>query len=225
MKQDKYLFTENPVRLTDSKWIICIDCGHGGMIDGKYQTAPDKMYDHGEFVFCEGVFNREVGKMFADLLCKARISYFFSTDSNYDVGLNIRTTRANNMAKLHPNKKHLYLSIHGNAAPKGAESASGIEVFTSKGDTAADPMANIFYKHLEGMGWKMRPGKKVDGKYGKEALFYVLTKTHVPAILVELGFYTNLEETKEMSKTEVQMKLATLLFKSVEEIINTKTDV
>jgi N-acetylmuramoyl-L-alanine amidase len=39
-------------------WIL--DPGHGGMIDGKYQTFPNKMCDHGDFIFYEGVFNRQI---------------------------------------------------------------------------------------------------------------------------------------------------------------------
>lgn len=213
----KIYFTDYSELQTESEWIVGIDPGHGGMINGKYETAPDKMYDHGEFVFYEGEFNRRVSVLLANLLSQGDISHYFTTNSNLDVSLGIRATRANNYKRNYPEKKHIYLSIHGNAAPKGSETATGIEVFTSVGKTKADPMAEIIYKHLKKMGWRMRKDRS-DGDNDKEANFYVLRKTNVPAILVELGFYTNLEEAKKMLDPVVQERLAQHLYSAILEI-------
>lgn len=204
--------------ITESDWLIGIDPGHGGMVANHYETYPDKMYEHPDFSFYEGVFNRQIASGLALLLYKENISHFFTTTSNYDVGLNVRVIRANNLKKLYPEKKHLLLSIHANAAPKGQEAARGIEVFTSKGDTEADPHATVVFNYLSKMGWKMRKDM-LDGDPDKEANFYILRHTISPAVLVELGFYTNYEEAKLMMQKSVQLKMITYLFNSIQEII------
>lgn len=210
--------------ITDSDWIIAIDPGHGGTINGKYQTAPNKMYDHGEFTFFEGDFNRAVSSYLAEFLLKDNLSHFFTTISNYDPSLSLRVTRANNFNRNYKNKKQLFLSIHANAAPKGAEIASGIEVYTSKGETKADKYATEFFKELAKVGWGMR--KDVyDGDPDKEMNFYVLKYTKAPAVLVELGFYTNIRETKLMMKEETQRELAKRLYYAIKKITKYKNDV
>jgi len=217
-------FVDYVEEIGEPDWLIGLDPGHGGIIGDQYQTYPDKMYSHDDFTFYEGVFNREVSLLLARLLSKANISHYFTTDSNLDVGLEVRAIRANNFKRRFPKKKHIYLSIHANAAPEGAESATGIEVFTSKGRTKADPMAEIIFKHLKKMGWKMRKDRS-DGDNDKEVNFYVLRKTNVPAILVELGFYTNLEEARKMLDPVVQETFAQHLFDAIIEIIETNKDV
>lgn len=210
--------------ITPSDWIIGIDPGHGGVIDGLYQTAPNKMYDHKDFVFYEGEFNRVIAVRLAKMLFESDISHYFTTNSNLDVSLQLRVNRSNNLKRLYKDKKHLFLSIHANAAPKGQESARGIEVFTSKGDTKADPMATIIFNNLGKIGWKMR-SDVFDGDVDKEANFFVLRKTKVPAVLVELGFYTNKQEAMMLLTEQIQTDLAKSLYDSIVEIIKSKSDV
>jgi len=208
--------------ITDSDWIIAIDPGHGGIINGEYLTAPDKMYNHKEFTFYEGVFNRAVSGYLAELLLRDNLSHFFTTVSNYDPSLSIRVTRGNNFKRKY-DKKQLFLSIHGNAAPKGSEKASGIEVYTSKGETKADQYATEFFKELAKLGWVMRKDM-YDGDPDKESMFYVLKYTKAPAILVELGFYTNLREAELMMQEEVQQRLAKALFDAIKKITKHNND-
>ena len=218
MNKNKTNFIPYHEFYTETPWTICIDPGHGGMIINNYQTFPNKMYQHPDFIFYEGVFNRQIAMRLGAMLKEEGISHFFSTDSNYDISLPLRTIMSNNYGRVHPDKKQLFLSLHGNAAPTGAESATGIEVFTSKGDTPADPMAEIFFEELKEMGWKMRKDT-LDGDSDKEENFYVLKYTKCPAVLVELGFYTNLEQAKEMMTEITQVKLTTCLLNAIKRII------
>lgn len=214
----KDLYVDYPDLITDSEWMIGIDPGHSGMIDGVYFTAPAKMYKHPDFIFYEGVYNRYISKRLGELLKEKNISHYYTTDSNYDPALSIRAIRANTFMRKYSDRKHLLISIHGNAAPEGSESATGIEVFTSPGNTASDPKASVIFRHLTKAGWKMRTGYK-DGDPDKEAKFTILIRTIMPAVLVELGFYTNYEEAKKMSDPENQERFAQLLFDAINEII------
>lgn len=210
--------------ISNSEWLIAIDPGHGGIIDGEYQTAPGKMYDHGDFIFHEGVFNRLVALELSKLLLKGEMSHYFTTTSNLDVSLQLRVNRANNFKRLYKDRKHLFLSVHGNAAPEGQEAAKGIEVFSSKGKTKSDRVATVFFKHLMGLGWKMRQDMS-DGDPDKESGFYVLKRTFMPAVLVELGFYTNKEEALLMMEPKVHKEMASLLNSAIIEISKDGEDV
>jgi N-acetylmuramoyl-L-alanine amidase len=194
-----------------------IDPGHGGMVDGVYTTAPKKMKDWGAFVFYEGVWNRIVAKYTAKHCYELGLNYKIIVTENEDIPLSVRTTRANEFAAMHPELKCYYHSIHGNAF--GMDSASGIEVFTYHGESKSDLIATEYYNQLKTLKWKMRPDWS-DGNPDKEAGFYVLRHTDMPAILTENGFYTNFDEAKKMASEIIQSKLGLLFAYAQQQVEN-----
>lgn len=199
--------------------IVSIDCGHGGIINGKYQTAG-KQYDHGDFVFYEGKYNRQLGKALAQKFWNNHISYTFTTISNYDEPLPKRIEYLGQFVKKHPNHKHILLSIHGNAA--GVESASGFEFFSTHGVTDSDYAANIYYPYMLDLGMKMRTTRNEELEYDKEANFYVIRKAEelgCIALLFEFGFYTNREEALKMMNTDWQNLVVNALYKGTRDVI------
>jgi len=217
---DKYAFCAYDEYINGSDLIICIDPGHGGMIDGEYQTNG-KMYKHEDFTFHEGVFNRELALILSGRLLEEGISHYFSTDSNVDTSLPVRTIRANNYLKRYPDKRHLFLSIHGNAHSN--ESANGFEIWTSPKQTLSDEYATILFNELKYLGWKSRSDFS-DGDPDKESRFYVLMKTLMPAVLLELGFYSNLEEAKKMMNTSYQQRMVEKIMKGILKIEDYEKD-
>lgn len=202
----------------DSNVIVVIDAGHGGVIDGKYETAPNKMYDHGDFVFYEGLFNRMIATKFAAKLKKSKISHVFTTTSNYDVSLPVRVSKANNTYKINKDKLVYLVSIHGNAA--GVNSASGIEGFTSPGLTKSDYICDAYLNELNEVGWKMRYGRDEYLERDKESRFYILVNTLCPAILLELGFFTNKKQAEDMMKAEMQDKIVDLMLSAHKKVVD-----
>lgn len=219
MRKDQYDFVGHEKYIhPDCNVIVVIDPGHGGMVNGEYDTAPYKMYDHGDFVFYEGVYNRDIALRLADRLEKNGLSYAFSTVTNLDESLNLRVNRANNLHRKYSKRNYVYfLSLHGNAF--GDNNVNGVQVHTSPGVTDSDYIANYYYKSLENLGWRMRPNKLEDQEYDKENKFYVLTKTVCPAILTETGFFTNKEEARRMMDAEWQDKIVDCLLKAHQDIV------
>lgn len=168
-------------------WLI--DSGHGGLIDGVYQTAPAKMYDHGgDNIFYEGASNRDFAEALMDELYKRGIKYINITGTELDLPLKVRVSIINTLYKEYPNA--VLLSIHSNAG-KGR----GLEVWTSKGNTRSDVYGELLSKELKFSfpDIKFRPDLS-DGDLDKEAAFYILKYSNCPAVLPECLFYDNWED-------------------------------
>jgi N-acetylmuramoyl-L-alanine amidase len=188
-----------------------LDPGHGGMVNGKYTTAPDKMYKHPDFVIYEGVINRSICNKLKKLMLENDIPFFDVVSSNRDVSLQTRVDRANSVYKTF--QRGVYISLHSNAG-KG----KGFEVFTSVGDTAADPVASIFLAEItKEFTFPIRKDM-TDGDGDKEKNFFVLKNTKMPAVLIESLFFDNYEEAKLLLKPEFQARVAYALFRGIQDI-------
>jgi len=205
-----------------------IDMGHGGIINGEYTTAPKKMYQHDDFTFYEGLWTRAVGWLYAMELYVHDLGYKVITPGHKDYSLGFRCEQANNYAKYNPMYKTYYHSIHGNAF--GVEDVNGIEVYTSPGETPADPIATVMFNNLKDiLRWKMRPGlgggdpnKPDTNDPDKEARFTVLMKTDMPSVLSETGFYTNLAECIRMLEYVNMQKIVRAFRLTHETVIHKK---
>ena len=170
MKEDKETIEPN------SKYLWLFDNGHGGIINGEYQTKGKRspVWPDGEQIF-EGEFNRSI----VDRLCKmcddAGIRYHNIVPEQQDTSLKERVKRANDIYKT--DKSCIYVSIHANAG-KG----TGYEVFSSPGLTKSDGYAEVFHGEFK----REFDGVRMRGV--KEAKLYVLRCTQMPAILTENFF-------------------------------------
>lgn len=173
--------------------IVLLDNGHGGLINGTYQTSG-KRKDWGDGnVIYEGEFNRAIVNGIIQDLTLLKIPYVNIAPEYRDVSLETRVRRANKYAR----QKCFYLSIHSNAG-----GGVGSEIFTSSGHTKSDRIATIFGQEYQ----RTFPDRKLrtdfsDGDLDKEGRFYVLTKTKMPAILTENFFMDNREEFNKILMT------------------------
>jgi N-acetylmuramoyl-L-alanine amidase len=199
-----------------SKFCVFLDAGHGGVdpkvkLPNGYTTYPSKCAQHNNGIFhsygwfFEGVFNRAVTELIGQYLNDWGFSTMKVYDSVIDVSLGKRVAKANFAAKTF--EASLYLSIHGNAAMR--KEARGFEVFTSPGQTRSDIYAEFLFKEIKEAfpKWIFR-SDLTDGDHDKEERFYVLTKTDMPAVLSENGFFTNYHDARMMFDPTFQNTLA-----------------
>lgn len=190
--------------------LFILDPGHGGLIDGKYVTAGKRspVFDDGITVLYEGVNNRDNVNRIINQAEKIGLSVLDIVKSDLDISLSDRVKRANEIYKT--NKNCVYISMHSDAAGNsGWHEASGISVYTSPGQTKSDVFAAILVDELEsafGSTVKFRKDT-TDKDEDKEAHFYVLTETTMPAVLIEAGFHTNKEEAQRMLTDEWKDKI------------------
>jgi len=186
---------------------VYLDAGHGGIDPkGNYTTAPSKMFDHktGVFhkgsVFYEGVWNRTLVNRVSEKLSNLGIRHVKVHHDYLDTPLEYRVDMAN---WYHRNfAQGIYLSTHANAANGQAR---GFEVYTSRGQTAADPLATLLFntvQELFGTRITYRTDYS-DGDPDKEAGFFVLTKTAMPAVLIEHLFFDNIHDARLLMDDEV----------------------
>ena len=204
---------------TESKYLWILDNGHGGMIDGVYQTPGKRspVWDDGSILY-EGEFNRAI----VDRLmkkCEANgIDAINLVDTPKDISLTERVNTANRLAKS-SEKPCIYVSIHADAFSD--ESANGWSVYTSPGTTKSDDVATILFEKAarEFKGEYMRSDKYSDGDPDKEANFTVLTGTSMPAILSENFFMTNYDNChKYLLSEEGRDRIAKVHFQMIQQV-------
>lgn len=196
-------------------FLVFLDPGHGGINPNKefpnYETFPAKCFLHseGEFHyngwFYEGVWNRVLVARVAALLSERDIPFLVLVSDHQDAGLMRRVLVANHYSV---DKKHcLYISTHANASRN--HKARGFEVYTTPGETKSDEIASWLIEFVKSLfkDIKIRTDE-TDGDQDKEAHFYVLRKTAMPAILIEHGFFDNLEDAKFLMQSETIEKFA-----------------
>lgn len=191
-----------------------LDPGHGGwLVDdkhpkGHYPTPGKRSPEYDGKVFYEGVHNREIVKLILEKAEANGIDVIDIVNSEQDVPLGERTRRANEIGR---EIDCVYVSIHHNAAGmSGWHPASGISVYTSKGQTKSDVFAEIVISELvnqfdDTVRFRFN---ETDGDRDHEADFWVLRNTSMPAVLLELGFMTNKEEVRRMETKEWKEKCA-----------------
>ena len=201
-----------------SNYLWILDNGHGGIIDGEYQTAGKRspVWDDGSQLF-EGEFNRAIVNRLVKMCAEEGIECVNLVDTQEDTSLSKRTEKANDIHRKRADKdgKSIYVSIHADAFNK--ESANGWSVYTSEGKTKSDIIAKV----LLDKATEEFPDEKMRGH--KESNFWVLRKTVMPAILSENFFMTNYNNCHNyLLSEEGRDRIAKIHFEMIKEIEENK---
>lgn len=204
-----------------SRYTWLLDPGHGGFIDGVYQTAGKRSpeFPDGSRLY-EGEFNRDVARRIMQLatmrkpgrLCPLPPQYATLkldavnlVDTEEDVSLRARVNKAN---ALHKEKGNcIYLSIHANAFGNGRDfnGAKGVCTFYHYRSAKGEELAKSLQKWLAELTPFRDRGIRANETW---ANFYVLRKTHMPAVLSENGFMTNFEDATNLMDPNVRQAIA-----------------
>jgi N-acetylmuramoyl-L-alanine amidase len=109
--------------------------------------------------------------------------------------------------------KAVIISLHANASQN--HNGRGFEIFTSKGETLSDQYATMIGNEFKADpiladSFAFRTDYASDGDLDKEADFYVLRKTVAPAVLVEHGFFDNLEDATLLINKDIINRFANM---------------
>lgn len=165
---------------------ISIDPGHG------IETAGKRSFDG---LLLEHEFNLDVAHRLKKYLELAGIKVVMTRDDEHDVSLAERCRIANAA------KADIFISIHANAFGTTWNDARGWEAYVWKKGAQAEKIA-------EAIRSESIPLLGLNDRGVKEADFYVLKNTTMPAVLIEHGFYTNKEECALLKTSNFREKCA-----------------
>ena len=196
------------------RWLV--DAGHGGMYNGHYTTAPQKMYRYPDgLVIYEGLINRAIAFRLCAKLTNAHLPFEQINDNEQDTPLDVRVGRANEA--YDKDSSAVFLSIHSNLGGQ-----AGFEIFTSKGETKSDKIAQVFCDTYQQSFPNMKfRSDTLDGDEDKESNFYVLHRTKSPALLVENLFIDNRFEAEFLLSESGQEQIAECLLQSIKKVEST----
>ncbi|WP_457742910.1 N-acetylmuramoyl-L-alanine amidase [Thermococcus sp.] len=165
-----------------SGYTICVDAGHGGTDPGAVANGVE-----------EKNINLAIALKVAKLLEEDGAKVVLTRDGDYFVTLSDRVKIANSAGC------DIFISIHANAASD--TSASGFEVYHYYGSAKGNLLATYVDEEIA----KEIPLKN---RGVKEAGFYVLKYTSMPAILIETGFVTNSYDVSIITNESYQWRYA-----------------
>ena len=233
----KNIYNGSKLRMSRYTWLL--DPGHGGFIDGIYQTAGKRSpeFPDGSRLY-EGEFNRDVVSRIMDLcsgMWGEKGMYFKKdgapirrkhwdrfavdainlVDTEEDTPLRRRVSDAN---KIHREKGNcIYVSVHANAFGNGRDfnNAKGTCTFYHYRSATGEVLAKSLQKWLAELTPFRDRGIRANETW---ANFYVLRKTHMPAVLSENGFMTNFDDAINLMDPNVRQAIANAHYNMILEI-------
>lgn len=157
-------------------FVVCLDPGHGG--------------NDGGSVFGEREESEDVlalSKLVKAYLEQAQVQVVMTRSKDTYVSLSDRAKCANEA------KADYFVSIHRNLNPLGC----GVETWTRANySESADRLAKAIQKRIVKVGVQQDRGVKHGTQESPTSSYYVLRKTKMPGVLIELGFIDNAKDNQ-----------------------------
>ncbi|MGG1550566.1 N-acetylmuramoyl-L-alanine amidase [Paenibacillus ferrarius] len=188
-------FQNVPAVPGDHLLTVVIDAGHG-------DTDPGALSITGRH---EKDFTLSTAKKVAEELAKdKRVQVLMTRSDDTFIPLDDRVSFANEAPA------DLFLSIHGNSAKA---TVSGTETYYNRPESI--PFANVIHQYaVAATGF---PDRRV-----READYRVITKTAMPAVLLEVGYLSNKNDETAMYTEAFQDKLALALVNAIKDYLKLK---
>lgn len=196
--------------------IILLDNGHGFDTPGKCSPVwPDGTQ------LREWAYTRRVVKAVQERLLEQGVNVRIITPEDQDVPLKMRVDRINSIAKIHGASSCLLISVHLNTS-KETNQARGWEIHTSKGTTASDRYADVFWDEANkkiGRTSRMR-GDYSDGDRDWDSNFYILSKSICPALLTENLFMNHEDDCRFLMSEKGFQSIVDIHVDAIRNILN-----
>lgn len=200
---------------------IVLNPGHVFYCPGDKRNTPGKHAPDKSFY--EAVWNREVATIVAHKLSEIGISSTVAVAESESVSLSSPVRICNNICSKLGAGNVLFISIHVNALGNGSEwmSARGWSIFTTRGVTKSDRLAESIYKVAKEkfLNYSVR-SEYSDGDADYESNFYVIKNVQCPAVLVENFFMDNREDLAFLKTEECKILCAEVIVEGIKRYLN-----
>ncbi|WP_009631774.1 N-acetylmuramoyl-L-alanine amidase [Synechocystis sp. PCC 7509] len=178
-----------PRRVGQKRIVVVIDPGHGGKDPGA--------------IGLRGLQEKNVilpiSKKIAAILEQQGIQVVMTRDSDYFVGLGPRPVIADRANAT------VFVSIHANSMPANRTDINGLETYYyDSGQRLARTIHNSILKSIN-----------VRDRGVRKARFYVLRKSSMPSVLVEVGFVTGVVDSPRLGTTAYQNQMAEAIARGI----------
>ncbi len=172
--------------------VVMVDPGHGGKDPGA--IGIDGLQEKNVIL--------PISKRIAELLEEKGIQALLTRDSDYFVGLQPRVSMAEGY------NADLFVSIHANSLPTRPD-ISGLETYYfDSGRSLAQTIHNSVLQNVN-----------IRDRRVRKARFYVLRKSSMPSVLVEVGFVTGREDSPRLGTSAYQEQLAQAIVRGILQYI------
>ena len=191
-----------------TKYIVCVDPGHGG-------TDPGKVGINGQL---EKDINLAIAKKLKTYLEASDVTVVLTRDK--DMGLYSSGDAHKKMADMRKRcqlieevKPDLVISIHQNSYHE--EAIRGGQVFYYKTSVRGKKLAQILQERFD---YVLGDANKRQAKANDN--YYLLLHVKEPIVIAECGFLSNREEAEKLETKEYQDRLAWTLHMGIMEYLN-----
>jgi len=176
-------------RVPNGRLIVVIDPGHGGPDPGAIGIAG---LQEKELVL-------DIGSQVAQILEQQGIQSILTRPDDRDLDLQPRVDMAE---QVHAT---VFVSIHANSIDLSRPDISGLETYYY--DSGEQLAHTIHRSILDATGI---PDRRV-----RQARFYVLRKTSMPSVLVEVGFVTGRDDAARLSDSSYRRQMAAAIARGI----------
>ena len=181
--------------------LLILDAGHSFDTKGKCNTKEN---------FYEWEFNNDMQYKIKARCEELGIKVFLTNpnpDKVSDLPLTTRANLANDYWLRNSKPKSMFISLHANAFSN--ESARGTETYVAKNaSTTSKNFAKVLNDNIVSVMKELDPASKDRGV--KSENFTVIYKASMPSVLVEYGFYSNLDDLKILKNNRDELVEATV---------------
>lgn len=189
---------------------IVLDAGHGGEDGG---------------AVANGVIEKDINLSITNKLSDIFKSFGFNvittraTDTSVNTeGYSLRERKVSDMKNrlelFNKNKNNIVISIHQNKFTQ--ESYSGAQIFYSPDNTESADLSECIRKNIIEL---IQPENNRECKKATRDI-YLLYNAKVPAVIVECGFISNVNEAARLKDNDYQNKIAFAVFSGFMEYYN-----
>ena len=176
-------------QISNSRRVVVIDPGHGGRDPGAVGIGGIQEKD----------IVLDISFQVARLLEQQGVQAVLSRTDDSEIDLEPRVSLAERLNAT------LFVSIHANAINMSRPDVSGIETYYF--DNGLDLARVIHSSILEGTG--------ATDRRVRQARFYVLRKTTMPSVLLEVGFVTGAEDAARLSDPAYRSQMAAAIARGI----------
>lgn len=168
--------------IPNGRILVIVDPGHGGKDPGAIGIGGLQEKD----------IILPISQEVAAILEQNGVKAVLTRNSDYFVDLAPRVAMAERL------DANLFVSIHANSINLSRQDISGLETYYySSGQALAQTIHNNILKNVD-----------IDNRGVRRARFFVLRKSSMPSVLVEVGFVTGREDAAKLSDSAYRSKMA-----------------